>query len=151
MLSSGSDSERHLPRENRKMNMDPYFLKAKMRNMFLYLQVNLLFEVFASIVSPQDWFRVLKIVSAPSSGVLNNQKGEILRRRAVSGHLSMMARWPVTGALPFCSKTKIDISACVLCLTRCAHCSVTTSSRFPFQSVRIAVTTSSRFPFQSVN
>ena len=102
--------------------MNLYFLKAKMRNMFLYLQVNLLFEVFASIVSPQDWFRVLKIVSSPSSGVLNNQKGEILRRPAVSGHLSMMARWPDTGALPFCSETKIEISACVHCSTGSDRC-----------------------------
>ena len=61
--------------------------------------MDLLLEVFASIVSPQDWFRVLKIVSAPSSGVLNNHKGEIL---------------------PFCSETKIEISVCVPSLTR-AH------------------------------
>ena len=99
VFSSGSVFVRYLQRENRKMNMDPYFLKAKMRNMFLYLQVDSLFEVFASIVSPQDWFRVLKIVSSPSSGVLNNHKGEIL---------------------PFCSETKIDISVCVPSLTR-AH------------------------------
>ena len=36
-------------------------------------------------------FRILKIVSSPSSGVLNNHKGEIL---------------------PFCSETKIEISVC---------------------------------------
>ena len=34
VLSSGSVSVRHLQRENRKMNMDLYFLKAKIRNMF---------------------------------------------------------------------------------------------------------------------
>ena len=34
VFSSGSDSVRHLSRENRKMNMDLYFLKAKVRNMF---------------------------------------------------------------------------------------------------------------------
>ena len=44
-------------------------------------------------------FRILKIVSSPSSGVLNNHKGEIL---------------------PFCSETKIEISVCVPSLTR-AH------------------------------
>ena len=43
--------------------------------------------------------RILKIVSSPSSGVLNNHKGEIL---------------------PFCSETKIEIFVCVLSLTR-AH------------------------------
>ena len=41
----------------------------------------------------------MKIVSSPSSGVLNNHKGEIL---------------------PFCSETKIEISVCVPSLTR-AH------------------------------
>ena len=44
-------------------------------------------------------FRILKIVSSLSSGVLNNHKGEIL---------------------PFCSETKIEISVCVPSLTR-AH------------------------------